>query len=265
MADHLSEEEQIEAIKNWWKEYWASIVLPIVLVAVGYFGWSLWQDERKETARLGGAAYQELVQALETAPGAPLSDEQRATGKVLAAGIAKDFDGTLYSDHANLILARIAVEEKQLDLAESTLEKVTNDGSNEAMKNLAKSRLARVKIAQGELDEALSLVSSSDVGEYNALFAEVRGDAYAAQGNVDAAKTAYQEAIDKLPQEQANRRSIIQLKRDGASIIAANVSAAGEAPASDPASETPATEPEVAPSAESAVPEATTDPSVEKS
>ena len=36
MAQHLTEEEQIEALKRWWKENWLSIVLPIVVAVVGY-------------------------------------------------------------------------------------------------------------------------------------------------------------------------------------------------------------------------------------
>lgn len=235
MADHLSEEEQIEALKNWWSQYWASVVLPIVVAAVAYFGWTSYETMQQKKAEAGSVAYQELVQKLEVTPGTALTEEQRATGKVLAAGIIKDFAGSLYADHANFILARIAVDENDLDKAESALAQVVQNGSNEAMQALATSRLARVKISKGQADAALDLVSSSDAGEYASVFAEVRGDAYAAQGKTEEAKTAYQEAIDKLLPAQMSRQSIIQLKLDGASLLVAKADApaAEEAPTAD--------------------------------
>ncbi len=234
MADHLTEEEQIEALKNWWKQYWASVVLPIVVAAVAYFGWTSYEAMQKQKAEAGSIAYQELVDSLETTPGSALTEEQRATGKVMAAGIIKDFAGSLYADHANFILARIAIDEDDLDKAESSLAEVVQNGSNEAMQALATSRLARVKISKGQADAALDLVSGADAGEYAALFAEVRGDAYAAQGKTEEAQTAYQEAIDKLLPAQMSRQSIIKLKLDGASLLVAKTDEA-QAPAEDKA------------------------------
>ena len=39
MADHITEEEQIEALKRWWDENGKQVVLAIVLTVGGYFGW----------------------------------------------------------------------------------------------------------------------------------------------------------------------------------------------------------------------------------
>ena len=44
MADHLQEEEQIDAIKQWWQENKVSVIGAIVLTLGGSFGWSQYQD-----------------------------------------------------------------------------------------------------------------------------------------------------------------------------------------------------------------------------
>ena len=49
MADHLQEEEQIDAIKQWWQENKVSVVGAIVLTLGGSFGWSQYQDYTSAT------------------------------------------------------------------------------------------------------------------------------------------------------------------------------------------------------------------------
>lgn len=227
MADHLTEEEQIIALKNWWNEYWKSVVIPIVAVVVGYFGWSTWQDQKQLKAASGGAKYLDLVKVMEVQPGAKLSDQQKSNAQLIATELIEEYAETLYADQANLILARFAVDAKDLNGAQAFLQRVVDNGSNSAIKDLATTRLARVKIANKEFDAALALVTASTSKEtgYKSLFAEVRGDALAGKGNAESAKTAYQEAIENLPPEQFNRRSILQLKIDGTDILAGAVKA----------------------------------------
>lgn len=237
MADHLTEEEQIEALKRWWNEYWKSVVIPIVLVVAGYYGWTEFQAQKEAKAQAGGLKYDQLVTVMKTDPGQSLSDDKTATAKALAAGMIEEYSGTLYADQATLILARFAVAEGDLAAASAYLQGVSEAGGNTAIKLLAKSRLARVKVAQGEYDAAIALASGNGDSEFSSVFAEVRGDALAAQGSVDAATTAYQDAIDNLPASQFSRRSILQMKVDGADILAGKVMAeeSGEPAADVPA------------------------------
>lgn len=223
MADHLTEEEQIQALKDWWKTYWKSVVAPVVIVAGGYFGWNVWQDKQALKAAEGGEQYKALISALETSPGKELSDEKRAEADVLATKIAQDFGGSLYADQANLILAKLAVDKKDLSAAEGFLQRVLSEGANQAIKDLATVRLARVKLALNDLEGALSLVATSGESKYASQFSEVRGDALAAQGKADVAKTAYQEAMDALTPQEFQRRSILQIKLDGVDILAGGI------------------------------------------
>jgi predicted negative regulator of RcsB-dependent stress response len=50
VADHITEEEQIEALKRWWEENGKQTLLGIALIVGGYFGWQAWTDHGVEQA-----------------------------------------------------------------------------------------------------------------------------------------------------------------------------------------------------------------------
>ena len=43
MADHLQEEEQLEAISQWWQENRTSVIAAVVLTLGGTVGWSQYE------------------------------------------------------------------------------------------------------------------------------------------------------------------------------------------------------------------------------
>ena len=218
MAEHLTEEEQVESLKRWWNENWLSIVLPIVLALGGYGGWNAWQNHQVGQAQAASDQYQALTRAAETQPGIAMSAEQQETVGGLAETLIADHDGTLYADMAKLMLARVLVESKELEAAQGYLQQVSSEGANASMQQLAKARLARVLSAKGETEKALSLVAQAQDESYQALFAEVRGDIYLSQGKAPAANTAYSAALELLPPSEFNRRSLIQLKLDSVAL-----------------------------------------------
>lgn len=214
MAEHLAEEEQIEAIKRWWKESWKSIVFPVGAAIVIYAGWSFREAHIEKQAILGSEKYDQLVQTIEVQPGQELSDEQKSKAVSLANEIAENFSGTAYDNLATLILARLKVDENKLDEAEKLISSVVSRAANESTATLAKARLAKIYYAQGKLDAAFGLVSSPVSPAYDSLYAELRGDVLAAKGEKAKANIAYQLALNTLPPQQFSRRSIIQLKLD---------------------------------------------------
>lgn len=220
MADHLTEEEQIEALKTWWNDNWLSIVAPIVLVAFGYIGWNYWQTQTDMKAKEGSTAFEALLKTVEVAPGETLSAEKKAEAQVLAVALTDSHKGSLYADQSALILAKLAVEDGNLAKAAEHLNAVVTSGSNSAIQQLAKARLARVKIGLGEFDQALGLVASVSDEAFKSIFAELRGDALLGQGERLGAKTAYQEALDSLDLQDFRRRNIVELKLSGVNVVA---------------------------------------------
>jgi predicted negative regulator of RcsB-dependent stress response len=212
VADHLTEEEQIEAIKRWWKENWLSLVLPIVLAALAYTGWNVWQDRKETSAKLASDQYQNLLNFYQ-AP--EFSESQRGQALLLAEQIANEHSGSLYADLSLLLAARLSVEGNELDEAQQKLEAVIDSNKRESEVQIAKARMAKVLLAKGQYNEALGLVPASAADSARALYAEIRGDIYLAQEQHSAARTAYEEALTSLSPSEANHAAIIQFKLQG--------------------------------------------------
>ena len=232
MAEHLTEEEQIETIKRWWRENWLSVVVPIALAICAYTGWNFWADYKTHQAREASAVYTELVGILEESSFAsPMDDEKKSRARELITQLDA-YKGSLYSDLGDFIAARLAVEAEDLAEAEKRLRGVMNGGANEAIRDTARARLARVLVSQGETEQALALLEGAKgVPAFLAMYAEIRGDAYVAQSKLADANTAYQEAITQLPADQFARRSLIQFKLDSTKVA----SVVDAEPATEPA------------------------------
>ena len=84
MAEHLTEEEQLEALKRWWKENGQSTIIGVLLAVSGYLGWTFWQDSQRSSAEAASAIYQDLIDAVSVQPGEELSDEKRTSVNHLA-------------------------------------------------------------------------------------------------------------------------------------------------------------------------------------
>lgn len=217
MSDHITEEEQIEAIKRWLSENWVSIVLPIALVLVGYVSWNFWGDYKTNRASAASEQYQLLVDALNDTTGNGLSDKAIETARSLADGVLSQYQDTLYADLTNLIVAKLDVDAGELDAAKTRLQAVVSQHAAPASLNLAKARLAKVELALGNYDQALTYVNAADSDSSKALYAEIRGDIYSAKGDMDAANTAYKDALINLTQQQQSRSGLLQLKIDATS------------------------------------------------
>ena len=63
MSDYLTEEEQVEALKKWWRENGKAIVGGAVLGLALVGGWQAWQSYQKGEAELASAYYEEFMLA----------------------------------------------------------------------------------------------------------------------------------------------------------------------------------------------------------
>jgi len=210
----LTEEEQIAQLKGWWEENGRSIIIGVVLAVGGYFGWQAWQTQQQQTRDEASLLCEELTQTVVVAPGESLGDDQRMKAASIVEELKSDYGSLLYASDAALLMARVAVEQGALDEAQSHLQWVLDQDRGEAMNLLAALRLAQVQYAQGQLDAALATLDVAEAGSYAAAYAELRGDVLLAKGDTEAARSAYQSALDSLLPEQSSRGDIIEMKLD---------------------------------------------------
>lgn len=211
MADHLTEEEQIESLKRWWKENGTGIVSGIVLALVGYFGWQWWQGNERNNAEAASNLYQSFEEAVSANQGNP-ENRQLTTAQSLARDLKDNYAKRIYATQASLQLAALAAKKNDLESAAKELQWVVDNSRDDALKFVAKRRLATVKAARGETKEALALLDGSVPPAFAALYAETRGDILLQQGDKEAARAAYQQARAQLLPEQSSGAQLLELK-----------------------------------------------------
>jgi predicted negative regulator of RcsB-dependent stress response len=186
--EYASEKEQIQKIKQWLKENGPFIVAGLVLGIGGLAGWNYWQSYKISRAESAGVAYRAVVAAVDR------NDADAALSELDA--LIADYSATPYANQGRLMLARLRVEQGQLDAAAGQLEKVVSTTRDTELERIARVRLARVLLAADRSSEALDVLDLSRAGSFAPRFHEIRGDVLVAQGEREAASEEYRLALE---------------------------------------------------------------------
>jgi len=193
---YKTEDEQVQVLKNWWRENGASTIVSIVIALAVVFGWRGWQDQQKAKVDAASYAYEELMAAVSEAS-ADASDINIAKVEHLAQTLKSDHANSGFAHFAALIKARQAVQDKDWDAAEAELRWVLNTEPGNEIRLLTELRLAKVQFSKGETETALSTLDQQ-AEAFAPQYAELRGDILLAEKKYQAAAEAYQ-----LAQESA--------------------------------------------------------------
>jgi predicted negative regulator of RcsB-dependent stress response len=203
MNMQLSEEEQVEALKKWWKENGVSVIVGVVVglsVIVGFWKWREYTEQRAYQA---SDIYVEFSEAL--------AEKKDDTVKQRYDSLIKDYSGTSYAVLAAMQMAKQAAEKDELDKAATDLRWALEHAGQDALAHLARIRLAHVMVAQKKYDEALTLIHGIPASAFDAQYAEIKGDIYRHTGKFAEAHTAYQTALDS-GLLTGKRRDFVQMK-----------------------------------------------------
>ena len=193
--DYRTEEEQVEALKRWWQENGKSVLIGIGLALALIYGWKAWQAHQRQVSETVSTIYFNLVDAVQVAQENNESASQATVNHLVDKLKAEHADST-YALYASLLAAKQAVAQNNLDEAGKHLQWVVDRSEPESSLNLiARLRLARVKFAQGNTDQALVLTESVQAGAYTAVYQEFLGDLYLDQGRIEEARSAYRNAL----------------------------------------------------------------------
>jgi predicted negative regulator of RcsB-dependent stress response len=212
MSELYDTHEQGERVKSWLRENGSAIVMGLVLafgLMFGFKQWQAWQTSKRQQA---SAEYQVMVSFID----ASNMDAAVPNYEVLKS----DFPNSAYTSMAAMMMAKARLQAGQLDLAATALTFAMDNAQPDPIKVIARERLARIKLSQGDADAALALLDGapSDVG-FEAQFAEIRGDIHLAKGETELAIQSYRDSLDLLDEGVGNREYLtIKLESLGAGV-----------------------------------------------
>jgi predicted negative regulator of RcsB-dependent stress response len=200
-----SEEEQVEALKRWWKDNGSSLLTGVMLVLAVFFGVRYWQGAQLSNSAAASDLYQQIADLAIAGVSQPVSEEAVLGAQAIYASLKNEYPDSIYTRYAALAIARFQVETNQLDLAAAELQWLLDNPDIGLLKKVdeellltARVRLARVKVAQGMAQEALDLLGAVEPGAFAGSYAEVEGDALLSLGRRDEARAAYERALALL-------------------------------------------------------------------
>jgi predicted negative regulator of RcsB-dependent stress response len=199
----LQEQEQLDDIKAFWKQYGNLITWTLTLVLGAFAAWNGWNWWQRNEAGKATALYEELERVAQ-------ADDAEKTGR--AFNDLKDkFGRTLQAQQGALLAARVQVAKGQVAEAQKTLAWLADNAGEDEYRVIARLRTAGLLMDQKQYDEALKQLDAaqqSKVREFDALIADRRGDILAAQGKRAEAVTAYQAAYKALDEKIDYRRLV---------------------------------------------------------
>lgn len=186
--EYETEEQQVEALKEWWTENGKAVIAGVVLGVGVIGGWSFWQSHQEKQAVVASDVFSRTIEAL--------NGSDNAAAVALADELKDDQPGALYSAYANMAAARASVEGGDLADAASRLEWVAENAPQDDVRLIARVRLARVLGATGDAAAGLDSLPEKFPAAFTGLVEEARGDLLVIEGDVDAAREAYIAAQD---------------------------------------------------------------------
>jgi predicted negative regulator of RcsB-dependent stress response len=207
MEHYVTDDEQVEAIKKWWKANGGAIIAGILIGLAVIFGWQYWSSYRTGRVEQASRHYDQLVQLLQK----DNKEDARQQGNLLI----EDFSNSLYAVLAALKLAKLAIDEGDNGTAAKQLQWVMENADQDEVKDIARLRLAQVLLAEGKLDEAELRLEQVSNDSFTAEREELKGDLYLARHQTDQARTAYQAAL-----ATGNGSALLQMKLDNLSVLA---------------------------------------------
>jgi predicted negative regulator of RcsB-dependent stress response len=202
----LEEQEQIDALKAWWRQHGRLVIAAAVAAAVAAAGVNGWRYYTTTQAERASDLYATLEQALRG------SDAKQV--KEIATRLIDRYGSTGYGPMAALAAAKVNFDAGDLKSAANQLEWAMRHAKDEETEAIARLRLAGVRLDEGKHAEALELLDRKHPDPFAGLYADLRGDVLAAQGKTVEARAAYRLALEKLP-AGATYRSLVQVKLDG--------------------------------------------------
>ena len=221
MAEHLTDEEQLESLKKWWRKYGTITIAVVALSVGGYFGSIFYKEKQQNEAEAASVLFQQMIEITSATPSQTLDEVEYQAAEKLAAQLKNSFGDSQYSRYAALLMARLSVEKNDLDAAAETLNWVLDD-ADEGLGLIVNLRLARVEASRGNIDLALSMTSDIDAKTMTSAYSEAQGDFYMLKEDRLSAYKLYLQALAQSVEHDSPHIKLLKLKLNQVTPVAAH-------------------------------------------
>lgn len=199
----LEEQEQLDQLKHFWKQYGNPITWLLILVLGGFAAWNGYQYWQRSQSAQAAAMFDEVLRVIQT----------NEPDKVERAfnDMKERFPSAIQTHQAGLVAAKSLVDAKQADKAKAVLTWMAEKPIDAGYASIAHLRLAALLLESQSYDAALKQVDAVQDPAFSALAADRRGDILMAQGNRSQALAQYQKAYQAFP-ERTEYRRLVEVK-----------------------------------------------------
>jgi len=202
---YASDEEKGEEIKQWWRDNGTSVIVGCILGVAVLFGGRYWMTYQQTNAENASNIYQKVI--------SNLVNDDFSEAENSAQQLLSEFANTPYAVFAAFEMAQQSMRNDDLATTKTYLEWVMTNAKLAGQTEIARLRLTQLLLNEAQYQQALEFAEQSETAAFDSLFTELRGDIYAAQGQVAQARAAYQSALLKLSPGEP-RQVLLQLKLD---------------------------------------------------
>jgi predicted negative regulator of RcsB-dependent stress response len=156
-----NEQEQLEAIKLWWKNYGKVSVLVFLIGITASYGWKMWRRSQATFNEQASLIYDQMLSSF--------NQHNQDALIAQANSLSSDYKKTPYASMADFMLAHLAVEKGDLDKAYKELNIIMENSKDAKIRQIARVRAARILLAKHQLKEALALLDTVDNTTYLSL------------------------------------------------------------------------------------------------
>ena len=208
-----TEEQQVDAIKQWWKDNGNTFIIGAVVGLAGLWGWRFYNESVVSGQEIASQAYTDMLIQHEA------QGSEAGVDGVISSFIAENSDNS-YGVLASLLLAKEAVQRQDFELAKNQLVQLQTQNSYAPLNAVINLRLARVEAELALYPEALTTLALISEKSFLAQAYQVKGGIFLKQGDTAQARSAFQDAINA---SQGRVDPLLQLQFDDLALSASEV------------------------------------------
>ncbi|QCU90588.1 YfgM family protein [Thiomicrorhabdus sediminis] len=199
MSRYQTEEEQVEAFKQWWNKNGTQLLSAILVVVIAVSGWRYWSNTQYVESANASAMY-ELLQ---------MRSQQGQFGEVSreALKLMQEQPDSPYAAAAAMLHAKYSFEKGEKDEAIDNLNWVSQNATDNSLKSIAQLRIARIYLDNQQFDKAAEQLKAMPATQLTAVqqanYDYVSGLLALQQGDITKAQQAFKAVVDNSETEKS--------------------------------------------------------------